>query len=179
MTIGSRQGSSRRFVLETLDYATECPIEEVPFEVDDIGELCTIIDAKVSEIVRFSYDLDPQVVGRLKARFKIAIDSGNRIGRLRGWHPLDDLPYKVHTNRELALMLKGSKPLAYFSGQYPDHPEVEEIPERLFDKHVAAGWFVKREYVVPIGNREAVVPTDGGEVLGTRHVMYALPGNEW
>lgn len=76
-------------------------------------------------------------------------------------------------------MLKGIKPLACFHGQYPDHPEIEEIPESLFDPYVAAGRFVKREYVVPIGNREHVVPTDTGRVLGTRRVMYALPTQEW
>jgi hypothetical protein len=166
----NREIRTRRFVLEALDDTTECPIEEVAFEVDDIEELCTIVGTNVADIDRFSYEPELEQVARLKLRFKVAFEPGSLIVRLRAHSRLDDLPYKVHTNRELALMLKGSKPLAYFYGQYPPHPDIEEIPERLFDPHVAAGRFVKREYVVPM---------PGGKVLGTQHVLYALPNQEW
>ena len=96
--------------------------------------------------------------------------------RLRPWHPLDDLPYKIHTGRELALMLAGSKPLAYFTGQYPPAPDVEEIPERLFDPFVEKGRFVKREYVMLAGYCGPALQRAG---LRMRIVMYALPHQEW
>ena len=37
---------------------------------------------------------------------------------------LQQLPYLVHTNRELGLMLKGVKPLTYFMEGVGDEPEV-------------------------------------------------------
>jgi len=95
---------------------------------------------------------------------------------IRNWRPLDDLPYKVHTGRELALMLVGKKPLAYFSGQYPPNPEAEEIPERLFDPHVEEGRFVKREYVMFADNCGPSLRSKG---LCMRIVMYAPPDQEW
>jgi len=161
---------ARRFVLEALDDTTECPIEEAVFEVDDLEELCTIVGANVADIHLVRYEPEPKQVRRIKRRFKVAFEPGSLMVRLRAWDRLDDLPYKVHTNRELALMLQGIKPLSIFAGQYPDHPDLEEIPERLFDPYVAAGRFVKREYV------EA---TTGREALGIRHVLYALLSQEW
>ena len=156
---------TQRFVLESLDETTECITEEVVFEVDEVAELCTIIDANVADISRFVYELESEQVERLMLRFKIAFDHRSPMVRLRGWRPIDELPYKVHTNRERALMLQGIKPLSIFSGEYPGHPDLEEIPERLFDPYVAAARFVKREYVVPS--------------RGTREVLYALPTQEW
>ena len=90
--------------------------------------------------------------------------------------PLDDLPYKIHTGRELALMLKGSKPLAYFSDTFPSASDVEVIPEKLFDPYVKQGRFVKRAH--------AISADDCGPELqrlgrGMRILMYALPNQRW
>jgi hypothetical protein len=164
----------RRFILRALDDTTECPTVEVIFDVDEVVELCGIIGGNAADIDSGAeYELELSEVDQLKARFKVSFEPGSLAVRLRRWGPLDDLPYKIHTGRELALMLKGSKPLAYFSAQYPPNPDVEEIPQRLFDPHVEAGRFVKREYVIPATNRSS----------GTRHgtwvVIYALPHQEW
>lgn len=75
--------STRRFVLEALDNTTECPIEEVAFEVDDIDQLCTIVGTNVADIDRFSYEPELEQVARLKLRFKVAFEPGSRIVRLR------------------------------------------------------------------------------------------------
>ncbi len=64
-------------------------------------------------------------------------------------------------------MLESKKPLAYFPVQYPPNPDVEEIPERLFDPYVAALRFKKREWVTSALGRT------------TRIVMYSLPQQEW
>ena len=58
---------------------------------------------------------------------------------LHPWHPNDDRPYGIHTGRELALMLAGTKPLAAFSDVYPSLHGLCVIPEREFEPHVAAG----------------------------------------
>ena len=121
-------------------------------------------------------DLEPDEVTKLKARFNVAFEPGDRAVRLRPASRLDDLPYPVHTGRELALMLKGTKPLTAFWGAYPSIPDREEIPERLFDPYVAAGRFVKRERVFEA--RPSGVA--GGELRhSTRIVLYALPQEAW
>ena len=50
---------------------------------------------------------------------------------------LRSLPYLVHTNRELGLMLAGEKPMASFVDGRGCFPEVVERYLRLFDRHVA------------------------------------------
>jgi hypothetical protein len=106
----------------------------------------------------------------VKVHFKIALETGTLPIRIRPWCRHDELPYKIHTGRELALMLKGTKPLAHFTGQYPPDAEVEEIPERLFDPYVGTGRFVKREHVVP---------SSSGRSGRIRRVYYALPEEQW
>src|SRR5471032_2343513 len=82
---------------------------------------------------------------------------------------LATLPYQVHTNRELGLMLKGLKPLAVFSEREDRRLELFERYFRLFDRCVREGAFVKREYVR--------LPHDGGDAA---HVtLYALRAEEW
>lgn len=166
----------RRFVLEAIDHTTECVTSDVSFEVD-VAELYRMIGANATKLDAGAvYDLQASDVVQLKARFKVALEPETRAVRLRHWHPLDDLPYKIHTGRELALMLEGSKPLACFSGQYPPASETEEFPERLFDPFVEQGRFVKREYVMLAGYGGPALHRAG---LRMRIVMYALPHQEW
>lgn len=61
--------------------------------------------------------------------------------------PMSELPYTVHTGRELELMLAGTKPLAVFFDQYPDEPCEKIIPENAFRPHVEAGKFEQREFI--------------------------------
>ena len=80
------------------------------------------------------------------------------------------LPYQIHTNRELGLMLKGVKPLACFSDWYDHRSEVLERYLRLFDHHAQSGVFVRREYVA--WHRR-------GGWRGAHVFLYALPHEEW
>lgn len=82
------------------------------------------------------------------------------------------LPYRLHTNCELGMMLRGDKPLAVFTDGYGWFPDVAVRYLRMFDRHVAAGTFVKREYVVPDSTR-------GPHLLGWHTIVYALPPEEW
>lgn len=83
---------------------------------------------------------------------------------------LHQLPYLVHTNRELGLMLRGIKPLAYFM-EFIDHePDICIRYWRMFDRHVAEGRLIKREVI----GTAADLPQ-----LKCRKLFYALPGNEW
>lgn len=80
---------------------------------------------------------------------------------------LKALPYQVHTNRELGLMLRGVKPLAVFTDYEGHFPEVVLRYLRMFDRHVAAGRFVRRDEIVD--NKHGRL----------RSVLFALPNEEW
>ena len=83
---------------------------------------------------------------------------------------LRQLPYLVHTNRELGLMLRGTKPLAYFMDIVGREPDICIRYWRKFDRHVDAGRLMKREVIEPCPD----LPQ-----LEYRRLLYALPGHEW
>jgi hypothetical protein len=79
-------------------------------------------------------------------------------------------PYIVHTNRELGLMLKGTKPLAMFYDAEGFWPDAVLRYLRLFDKHVASGRFIRRDHFAPPS-------IDFNYTL--HRVFFALPREEW
>ncbi len=82
-----------------------------------------------------------------------------------------DLPYRVHTNFELGMMLRREKPLAiFYDWEGCIHPAVERYI-RMFDRHVVAGKFVRRDHVIS-GEGHQTGP--GGWM-----VLFALRGEEW
>jgi len=83
---------------------------------------------------------------------------------------LRQLPYLVHTNRELGLMLKGVKPLTYFMEGVGDEPEVCIRYWRMFDTHVARGHLTKRESFGAWPDQPQ---------FKYRRLFYTLPGQEW
>jgi len=168
-----------RFLLEALDPSTECPryTSVVDISEEDVAEVAAMIDATPADLLDGAqFDLRTEEVRRLDARFGLQLDARSIPVRLRRAAAVDELPYPAHTGRELDLMLRGTKPLACFTGRYPVNPDVEEIPERLFDPYVAAGKFAKRECVVPL---DCPVTDHHGPVRGTRMVLYALPHQRW
>jgi len=83
---------------------------------------------------------------------------------------LRELPYLVHTNRELGLMLRGAKPLAYFMDIVGQEPDTCLRYWRMFDRHVAIGRLIRRE---------VIEPCPGLPRLEYRMLFYTLPGHEW
>jgi len=77
------------------------------------------------------------------------------------------LGYKIHTNCELGMMLRGEKPLAVFSDVEGSFPAAVVRYLRIFDRHVQSGCFVKREH------RSTIEVSGKKRVLLT--VLYALP----
>jgi hypothetical protein len=79
-----------------------------------------------------------------------------------------DYPYVIHTNRELELMLQGTKPLAAFSEVFELSYDEEIIPEQAFAPHIAQGTIIKREliFIGPLNKK-------------SRRVLYALPSEVW
>jgi len=153
----------RKFVVEFLDPATECIRSESVLEVTDVTELSAIVDPDLQDIHPSAvYELEPDKLSQLVERFGIVADDISGPARLRGWRPLDELPYEIHTNRELGLMLAGKKPLAVFSDSYPSNPDFKVIPEEQFEPFVTAGKLVKRECILPGRNGRQI-----------RYVLYA------
>jgi len=165
-------------MLEAIDPSTECPVKNAGFSVteDELSILCSILNTTPAEIGGAEYDLDANVVDDIIRRFAVGFDPRGLPVRLRPHLKSDDLPYRIHTGCELALMLAGTKPLAYFSGRYPSNPDVEEIPDRLFDPWVAKGHFVKREYIELLRDAAGRGWQRG---LGIRIVLYALREQAW
>jgi hypothetical protein len=83
---------------------------------------------------------------------------------------LRNLPYLVHTNRELGLMLRGLKPLAYFAEARGYEQDCCIRYWRMFDRHLATGRLVKCEFVEPAPQRPEIQ---------IRSIFYVLPGEEW
>jgi hypothetical protein len=183
-----------RFVLEAIDPSTECALAEVSFESSDEALKAVLRRDSSSQTLHHDKrgtpqndltgainldadcELEAAVVDRLKAHFAIGFEPGPRELKLRRWSPLDDLPYQVHTGRERALMLKGTKPLACFYSECPPNAEVEEIPDWLFDPYVEAGRFINREHCMTADNPDSLLYKAG---RGSRIVLYALPHEEW
>jgi hypothetical protein len=85
---------------------------------------------------------------------------------------LRDLPYLVHTNRELGLMLRGQKPMACFM----HFPEVMPLSVarylRIFDGYFTKDRFTKQ---LKIHNLTA----KGLLYTEVHEIFYTLPGEEW
>jgi hypothetical protein len=159
-----------RFVLEAIDPETGCPMHDVALDVDDVGELGALIRLEgVDDLLAgHEFQLDPTAVLSLCRRYGFSFDDGGHPVVLCKAAAVHELSYRVHTRRELALMLAGTKPLAVFKDLYP--LTVGIIPERLFEPHVLSGRFVKRT----VSSRPALPGLPWSYV-----VLYARPGEEW
>ncbi|MGN8139179.1 hypothetical protein ACTJLC_31325 [Paraburkholderia sp. 22099] len=156
-----------KFILEIIDTNTACPAKSFAIELPDPSVLSSLLGDEDFE-AHCVYELDAHDTAKISSHFGFPTgESVSAILRPSDW--LDELPYQIHTNRELALMLDGAKPFAAFCEEYPALTDGSGIPERLFDRYVAVGRFVKREYV----------ETKVLEGYRTRRVLYARPDEAW
>ncbi|WP_066529533.1 hypothetical protein [Erythrobacter sp. CCH5-A1] len=80
------------------------------------------------------------------------------------------LPYLVHTNRELGLMLRGIKPMAMFVDIAGREPDCMIRYHRMFGRHVSEGRINRRVIEVPVPDRPD---------WHYRRVFYTLRGEYW
>lgn len=80
---------------------------------------------------------------------------------------IDELPYQLHTGRELSMMLSGEKPLSYFSffGAKPDY--ISDIEGEFADS-------VEHKNVLRF-DASIELP---GEVTAS-YVIYTIPSDAW
>ncbi len=157
------------FVVEIHEENTGCIRELLELRAVKVSLIETVLHIDSFE-PHHTYELDSEDIAALNCEFDLAIDVREWRVMLRRRIPLDDLPYQVHTNRELALMLKGEKPLSVFHLEAPYENSAYQDVERFFEPHVASGQLVHREV------------TDEGCIQSlddVRTVLYALPNEAW
>lgn len=165
------------FLLKARDPATASIGLEARFEVKDRAELRALLDMPEDGIGKVAiYKLGSGSVAKIVQHYGLSFEAAPMPVELHPWHPNDDRPYRVHTGRELALMLAETKPLAAFSDVYPSLHGLCVIPEREFEPHVAAGRIIERQHIDPAREDARVVK---GQKIGMRRVLYALPGEQW
>jgi hypothetical protein len=158
-------------VLELKDRQTACLFDELEFTGAESNQLLELLGLQGTNFHGKSYEVSAEDLKTIEQAFKskiIPVEAS--AGQLRTRSNWDDLPYKLHTNRELWLMLKGEKPLAVFHDAPPWQSQALcEMCER-FEPHVAEGRFVKHEYL------DTSQP-EGYPSL--KWVFYALPKQAW
>jgi hypothetical protein len=153
-------------ILEIIDPTTDCITNVCHFDAADTSDLCRLLNLSSFD-VNASYNLDKTDLEQLKRQFALTVVSDTAQGILRQRMWLDNLPYQIHTNRELSMMLEGIKPLAAFCEEHPNQSDYEMIPEALFAPHVVIGRFIKRDYI-ELSPQRAI-----------RRVLYSLPSEAW
>lgn len=153
---------THRFVLEGVDPDTNCIARDVTVVIEEPARLAALLDIEPGSFSEHvSYPVESEQLEQLTSELGIVFDAGELEVWVRTWGPLDGLPYKVHTNRELALMLEGSKPFAVFDAEDRD---VEGSSARFFEEHVASGHFISRAHTFADGRQQ---------------VFYAQPTEAW
>jgi hypothetical protein len=167
----------RRYKLQAIDRSICSIIHEVGFDVEDLDELCVLAKLDSKQLKSNStYDLNMDSVEILVKRFELIFDARSNVV-LSPWQAIDDLPYQVHTGRELAMMLAGKKPLASFLEIYPNiESEISFVPEQAFQPFVDSGRIVMRQHYSP---PNPYAKSEKRKRMGWRRVLYALSGQQW
>jgi hypothetical protein len=168
--------TSNRFVLEAFDCILWCPVAQAPFYPSNVAALRSILGASADEDpeLEYLYCLDDDQIAAIVSAFDTfdprqhddEAEIEIRLFRLPG---TIEMPYLVHTNWELPLLLEGRKKLARFSYAYPREAF---DGEGAFDRWVANGALHKEMVDEPFEK-----PIGG--LLGHRIVYYTPKGEEW
>jgi hypothetical protein len=158
-----------RFLLQKLDVATGCILEQAPFSTIDVTSLIKLLDVDSLE-PGMSFHLDQSEFRQIADLFSVGIGRDAANGELICVSENFKFDPQSHTGRELLLMLEGTKPFAAFVDVYPSVSEDEIIPESYFEQYVKSGKILKFEHIERQSEKIA---------HSLRRVMYALPGEEW
>jgi len=166
-------GDIRRFFVQLVDGQSGCVVVEHDCGQHSVTAVCEFIGCEKNEfLLTKRAELDDGQVERANQLFALSIPPDYEFVDLWSWSEADGLPYRVHTNIELPLMLERKKPLSMFTEMYPTPDGSSTIPEHLFDPHVESSLFSKLEYYEPM-------PHLAPAYYAMRVVLYALCGEEW
>jgi len=167
---------SNCFILEAFDRTLWCAIAQAPLQVTDIEVLRAVLGLAADEDPKLEriYPLDDEEITAIVSSFGTfdprQIGYADLVVTISRWSDLYDIPYLVHTNYELPLLLDGRKKLARFLYVYPREETFDG--EEAFDRWVANGVLHKEVVDEPFEN-----PI--GDMLGARTVYYTPKGEEW
>jgi hypothetical protein len=167
---------AHRFILQVRDPVTDCPILEARVSIDDLDALRGVLRFQDGEDPDFSgiYELDGEDLDALQRLTGLPFPRDLGPVQIVPWSGLREVPYLIHTEYELALMLEGRKPLAVFADAYPADWFDEWMAR--FDPYVADGRLVRRIVDRPFPKPRT---SDGERFDGIRHVYVALPVEQW
>lgn len=167
----------RRFVLQAFDPEYGHPAFETMFVVECPEELRALLGAAADEDpdLEMFYTLDPVDVAAINRHFDLAFEPAGRkaaLYKLTQWH---EVPYLIHTDYELVLMIDGRKHFARMGRDY--YPPHRHNDEDLFDRCVAQGLLHKEveieRFIEPLRLK------DGRVFEGFRTAYYTRRGEEW
>ncbi|TIO82699.1 MAG: hypothetical protein E5X74_23775 [Mesorhizobium sp.] len=165
------------FVFQGFDAVTETVCAEWRVHIADVDQLRSILAPESDDDhgLNCQYDgLSKRDMGRIgKLCVPPIVPHAIFTGISRPSFAFDTIPYLIHTNFELPLMLEGRKPLAVFGDGYPS----EWFDEFLapFEPFVASGQLVRRIIDTPMPHLKQRRP----DLDGMRDVFFALPEEEW
>jgi len=168
---------SADFILQALDPVTRTVALEWRVRISDVDRLREILDEhfEVGPHLNGIYDDIPaDDMDKIGALCDPPVRPAGLFTQLQKPSPLyNNIPYFIHTNFELPLMLEGRKPLAVFAESYPS-PWFDEYLAP-FDPFVKEGRIVRQIVDTPMPHFKRVYPSFDG----VRYVYFALPGEEW
>ena len=165
-----------RFILQALDPDYGHCAFETMLVVERPEELRALLGkaAEDDPDLDMFYTLEPDDVAAINRHFALAFDPEGRKATLYKWTRSREIPYLVHTNYELVLMIEGHKQFARMDGDYPPHRHNDED---LFDRYVAQGLLYKEVELDRF--TEPLRLKDGRVLEGLRTVYYTRKGEEW
>lgn len=158
-------GARHQVVFEELDPLTNSIVNQIDFQVDEYSELPHGQAIAENSCV----DLDAEQSDALKRRFGLGAGTGRLPGRLCQGPSHSGSPCKIHTNRELLMMLSGEKPFAVFHFDPDEEIHSGLFADQPFDRFFETGRLLKFERII----------RDRESVARSRLIMFALPGEEW
>ncbi|WP_089164084.1 hypothetical protein [Caballeronia sordidicola] len=158
----------------TLDKSATSVVDTIRIDLD-ITVIASILECE-KEII-FEKTFPKYKIIKLLKRLEVNSFNAFTNGKIRLPTLVDQLPYRVHTNSELIMMVKGIKPLAVFEESYPLNSAKESSIESKFDQIIADRRFVKREMT-----QLATYHDPERKHMRTRPiriVLYSLASEEW
>lgn len=165
------------FVLQGFDAVTKTVCAECRVQIEDLDQLRGILasECAADPYLKGLYaGLSPrymQMIGTLCVPPIVPHDILTALSRPH--LAFDAIPYLIHTNFELPLMLDGRKPLAVFSDVYPSDWFDDFLAP--FEPFVASGKILRRIIDTPVPALKRHHPG----LEGMRDVLFALPDQAW
>ena len=165
------------FVLEAFDQVTKCVCAEWRVRIKDVDQLRLVLAPESDDDTNLTcsyYDVSKRDMNRIgKLCLPPVVPHEIFTGFSRPSFAFDHIPYLVHTNFELPLMLEGRKPLAVFGDSYPSQWFDDFLSP--FESFVASSQLVRQIVDTPMPHLKDHRP----DLDGMRRVLFALPQEAW